>query len=118
MKAVIYLILMTYIIGLIIFGCKDNTEQLIISGQLIKHTSCKDNFKSASEVTPDSLSCIDYSFDGDNQLSIRHINAGICFEIVSVPKARRILFFTVGEANIKPLLPNTLTNSGNSCKAP
>ena len=69
---------MTFIIGLIVFSCKEeaiNTEQLTVTGQLIKHTSCKDNFKSASEITSDSLSCIDYYFD-QNKLSLKHINAG------------------------------------------
>jgi hypothetical protein len=75
MKTVLYSTFITFTIGLFIFGCKENTEQLIISGQLIKHTSCKDNFKSASEITPDSLSCIDYYFD-QNKLSLKHINAG------------------------------------------
>jgi len=70
--------LMTFVIGFFIFGCKEETTdpQQLITGQLIKRTSCKDNFKSASKITPDSLSCIDYYFDGENKLTIKHINAG------------------------------------------
>jgi hypothetical protein len=79
MKNVIYLILTTFIICPFIFSCENGTvdpQQLTVNGQIIKHTSCKDFFKSATLITPDSLSCVDYSFETNNKLILKHINAG------------------------------------------
>lgn len=65
------------IIALFVSGCeKDETKQLNLSGKLIDHTDCKNGRKAVNE-TPDTLSCINYSFDSqNNKLSIQHINAG------------------------------------------
>jgi len=67
-------------LGVFILGCeKEEKPPLVISGELFSNTQCKDFFKSSSEgyTTPDSLSCIEYSFNqADNALTLRHINAG------------------------------------------
>ena len=58
---------------------KQAKKQLTITGQLVNNSTCKDDLKSTSDIikTPDSLSCVEYSFDKKkNQLSIKHINAG------------------------------------------
>ena len=85
MKKTIYLLLIVSLIGLVIFSCKKNDnhdhndKQLIITGQLISYSKSKNDSESKSQIveTPDSLSCVDYSFDkGKNKLTLRHINAG------------------------------------------
>jgi hypothetical protein len=57
----------------------DSDKQLIITGQLISNSTCKNDLKSSSQIveTPDSFSCVDYSFDyKKNKLTLKHINAG------------------------------------------
>jgi len=82
MKKIIYSLLTCSLIVLVILSCEKNDDydkQLIISGQLISNTTCKNDLKSRSQIveTPDSLSCVNYSFDKENnKLTIRHINAG------------------------------------------
>jgi len=79
MKKTICSLLTVSLIGLLIFSCgKNNDTQLTITGQLISNSTCKNDLKSSSEIveTPDSLSCVDYSFDIEkNKLTIKHINA-------------------------------------------
>jgi hypothetical protein len=78
----IFLILITLIGGHIIISCDKEQyhgQQPAITGQIIKNSTCKNNFKLASEnpVTPDTLSCTDYSYDSqNNKLTLKHINAG------------------------------------------
>ncbi len=73
---------MVALIGLMIISCekKDaNDMQLIITGQLISNSSCKNGLKSGSQIaeTPDSLSCVEYSFNKENsKLTLKHVNAG------------------------------------------
>ena len=82
MKKIIYSLLTCSLLVLVILSCEKNDDydkQLIISGQLISNTTCKNDLKSRSQIveTPDSLSCVNYSFDKENnKLTIRHINAG------------------------------------------
>jgi hypothetical protein len=82
MKTSIYVIFATLIIGFSIYSCeKEQTKdkQIDFKGQLISKSACKSNLKSTKETTdtPDSLSCVDYSFDNStNILTIKHINAG------------------------------------------
>jgi hypothetical protein len=82
MKTSINSILVFFFIGLIVISCeKENAKnkQLNLTGQLISNSTCKNGLKStsATNITPDSLSCIDYSFDNlSNKLIIKHINAG------------------------------------------
>lgn len=80
MKTTINLILIFFFIGFI--SCEkgnDNTNQLDLSGKLIKNSTCKSDFKSGTSTinTPDTLSCIEYSYDNSsNKLTIKHINSG------------------------------------------
>lgn len=81
MKPIIYSLLIVSFLGLMI-SCEknnDNNKQLIVTGQLISNSTCKNDLKSSSQIieTPDSLSCVEYSFDKEtNKLTIKHINAG------------------------------------------
>jgi hypothetical protein len=79
MKMVIYLVGMLVISMLLIPGCEnENNKQLTLSGMLINNSACKSSGKSTMETlnTPDTLSCIDYSFDDfKNRLTINHINS-------------------------------------------
>jgi hypothetical protein len=80
MKTILYSVLATAMLTLIIFSCekdKKSTNELQLSGSLIKSSECKSS-KSAnlSADVPDTLSCIDYIFDvSKSKLSIKHINA-------------------------------------------
>ncbi|MBN2484471.1 MAG: hypothetical protein JXB34_00720 [Bacteroidales bacterium] len=82
MRKIIYSLLTVSLIGLLIISCEnkdDNDKQLVITGQLISNSSCKNDLKSGYQVveTPDSLSCVEYSFDSEaNKLILKHINAG------------------------------------------
>jgi hypothetical protein len=89
MKTRIIFILIVLAAILIIDGCeKKNEDQsdLMFSGELTSHTGCK-SFKStvAEFDTPDTLSCINYSFDvSTGKLVMKHINSGFncCPEIL------------------------------------
>ncbi|HJX72134.1 MAG TPA: hypothetical protein VJ346_09285 [Bacteroidales bacterium] len=69
------------VVAVIIFfdGCENEGQTgLVFSGKVISHTDCK-NTKSTfmDSDTPDTLSCVNYSFDApDNKLIIKHINTG------------------------------------------
>jgi hypothetical protein len=79
MKTVIKLILIFLFIGLIISCEENNNKQLDFVGKLISNSTCKNDLKSTTENlnTPDSLSCVDYTYDDvNNKLTIKHINAG------------------------------------------
>jgi len=58
------------------YSC-DKEQENTLTGNLINHTGCK-VFKSyIIPNTPDTLSCINYSFDpSNNKLTLNHINAG------------------------------------------
>ncbi len=80
MKRAIHSIMILTFIGLIL-SCENATDdkQLILTGQVIGNTDCKHLLKSSSGTinTSDSLSCIEYLFDKENnKLAIKHINAG------------------------------------------
>jgi hypothetical protein len=82
MKRAFYSFCIILILALLLPGCKKEHEagiQSDVSGRLVSHTGCK-NFsreKKESPVTPDSLSCIDYSYDPlSHTLELKHINAG------------------------------------------
>ena len=57
-------------------GC-DKEQESTLSGNLVNHSDCK-TFKSyIIPNTPDTLSCINYSFEpSNNKLILNHINAG------------------------------------------
>jgi hypothetical protein len=80
MKTSVFGLFVTLVIIFLIYSCeKENNKQMALKGQLISKSSCKSNLKSTIRITetPDSLSCIDYSFDNSiNKLTIKHINAG------------------------------------------
>jgi hypothetical protein len=82
MKATIYSFLAIFCIAFSVSNCeknKENTNQLTFTGKLISNSPCKSGLKSTGLATgtPDSLSCIEYSFNGsENILSVKHINAG------------------------------------------
>ncbi|MBN2349394.1 MAG: hypothetical protein JXJ22_11175 [Bacteroidales bacterium] len=81
MKTNINLLMIFVLIAFICATCekeKENNPNLL-SGQLIDYSTCKNDLKSASLLTetPDSLSCIEYSFNTEsNKLTLKHINAG------------------------------------------
>ncbi len=77
MKRIIQIITIVLISGFVFSGCKngDTTEEMQISGKVVKSSDCKDNIKSAGD--PDNLSCVEYGFDPQNNLlKMEHINAG------------------------------------------
>ena len=82
MKPIIYSLLFISLFGLFIISCEKNNndgKQLIITGQLINNSTCKNDLKSAYQIveTPDTLSCVNYSFNkAKNILTLKHINAG------------------------------------------
>jgi hypothetical protein len=82
MKPIIYSLFIISLFGLIIISCEknnDNDKKLIITGQLISNSTCKNDLKSSSQVvaTPDNLTCVEYSFDKEkSKLTIKHINSG------------------------------------------
>ena len=65
--------------GFIMMSCEkenNNNKLLSLSTELTGSSPCKSNIKSASD-TPDSLSCINYSYNElSNTLYLKHINAG------------------------------------------
>ncbi len=69
-------------ITIAIMSCEkeSNTANLpLFSGQIVAHSECKYDTKSTSSLseTPDSLSCVEYSFNNDShKLILKHINAG------------------------------------------
>ncbi len=79
MKRTLLLILVYALLVMLTPGCEkdDNpSENTELSGEVIKHTKCKDTEPiSIREETPDTLSCVKYSFDND-KLMLKHINAG------------------------------------------
>ena len=82
MTAKIFLLIFTIVISFFVFSCKKENKknnQLSLTGELVNHSECKNKkklIKGSSEI-PDSISCIDYSFDeANNKLTIKHINAG------------------------------------------
>src|SRR4030042_6591239 len=69
------------VVAVIIFfdGCEQEGQTgLVFSGKLISHTGCKSSKSTMiNSDTPDTLSCAEYTFnETDNQLIIKHINAG------------------------------------------
>ena len=81
MKTLTNLIFLITVSIFLLTSCENNEtseKQFSLTGKLISNSDCK-NLKSANEAdyTPDSLSCIDYSFDSKNNiLTIQHVNAG------------------------------------------
>ena len=82
MRTLIYSILLAFSISIIVYGCKSNIEnnnQTILTGKLESYTFCKSGIESVNgyTFTSDTLSCINFSFDGLNKkLTIKHLNAG------------------------------------------
>ena len=79
MKITTHLILIVIIAGFIC--CEDgndNDQHVNLSGNMIEYSTCKSDFKSSFvATTPDTLSCIEYSYDNAlSKLTINHINAG------------------------------------------
>lgn len=65
---------------LFMFSCNDEPEvnnPLDINGKLTSSTECKSfDGMIRNPITPDTLSCIEYEFDGDNNiLTLKHINS-------------------------------------------
>jgi len=79
MKTTIQSIVIFLIIGIFVFRCHKEEENSIFSGKLVSNSACKNGLKKANMTIsiPDTLSCIDYSFDDlSNKLVIKHINTG------------------------------------------
>ena len=89
MKAKVIFILIVLTVIIFFDGCekeKENQTSTDFSGKLTSYSACK-NFKSTQTEfdTPDTLCCVDYSFDASaNKLIINHINSGFncCPEIL------------------------------------
>jgi hypothetical protein len=81
MKKAVFSLLTVFCIAFMIFSCGKNDEinkELQMTGQLIGNSTCKNEFKSSDQIsgTPDSLTCVEYSFDRDkNKLILKHVNA-------------------------------------------
>lgn len=80
MKTSIYSLSVIFLSAILIYSCeKDSSSKklLHIEGELISKSECKSYLKIAQAPTPDSLSCIEYSYDeSTNKLTLIHINAG------------------------------------------
>ncbi|MBN2482267.1 MAG: hypothetical protein JXB19_11025 [Bacteroidales bacterium] len=81
MKAANYSILLFFFIGFLLSGCEKeiSPRSVDLTGQVVSHTTCKYGLKSISgtEIFPDSLTCVHYSFDSAiKKLAIKHINGG------------------------------------------
>jgi hypothetical protein len=79
MRNLLYYAGILVIAVLFVAGCEknDNNNSLILTGKMTGSSDCKFNSKSTSEVlnTPDTLSCVEYSFDSENKvLTLKHIN--------------------------------------------
>lgn len=68
---------------LLVAGCKDDTSKGTgpidpgPTGSVISHTGCKDFFTDPAyfDISEDK-SCIDYEYDGQGKLTLKHVNAG------------------------------------------
>jgi hypothetical protein len=80
MKTKHFGILIILALGIHAIRCdQDSHNPLSLSGEMVSHSACKSGLKSASadSAAPDSVSCIEYSFDEvKNKLAILHRNAG------------------------------------------
>ena len=82
MRSIIYPFPVILFITMIISSCEivnENKEQPVVTGKVINSSACKNDFKTTSEDinTPDTLSCVEYSFDTEkNSLTLKHINSG------------------------------------------
>ncbi len=84
MKTRVYVVMLLFSIGIAIVSCETENDSyssnpLVLTGQIVNHSTCKDETKSAFNVleTPDTISCVEYSFDRvNNKLNLKHINAG------------------------------------------
>ncbi len=78
MKKTLLLIFVYSLLIMFTPGCEkdDNpAENIEFSGELIKHTECKDAEQISVREDTDTLSCVEYVFDND-KLMLTHINAG------------------------------------------
>ena len=78
MKTIFYLLLVVTVSTLLLNSCTDEPEIKNISGEVVYYSDCK-TFEGMyrGPVTPDTLSCIEYVYDEDNNLlKLNHINAG------------------------------------------
>lgn len=82
MKPLINLFFVIFMAIALITGCEkdgpNNEEPLTLKGNVISNTGCKTSqIEGDQNYIPDTLSCIEYSFDSENNiLSISHFNAG------------------------------------------
>ncbi|MEA1896361.1 MAG: hypothetical protein U9N53_01705 [Bacteroidota bacterium] len=76
MKTRYYIMIIAGVFSCLTYSC-DKEQENTLSGNLVNHSGCK-TFKSyIIPNTPDTLSCINYSFDpSNNKLTLNHINAG------------------------------------------
>ena len=80
MKTFLYFIFVLGSLFIILDSCtkEQSIEEASITGKLIDNSECKSfegMFRGPN--TPDTLSCIDYSYDANNKLlTLKHINAG------------------------------------------
>jgi hypothetical protein len=83
MKKAVFSLLTVFCIAFMFFSCGKNDEinkELPMTGQLVGSSACKSNLKSSSlgSETPDTLSCVAYAFDPENnKLTLKHINAAL-----------------------------------------
>jgi hypothetical protein len=80
MKTLTYSILAGVTMLILVFSCSKetkNSKELILSGMMTSHSDCINSKSNAVFITADSLSCVEYSFDGlTNKLVLKHLNAG------------------------------------------
>ncbi len=70
------MILLLTLLGSLLHSCDKKEETTCLSGEVISYSDCKSKALGVDD-TPDTLSCVNYTYDAANQtLSVTHINAG------------------------------------------
>jgi hypothetical protein len=64
----------------ILLGCEERVvnkkEPISPTGALVGHTGCKIHKENPTDSVPSNQSCVEYSYDGQGILLLKHINAG------------------------------------------
>jgi hypothetical protein len=80
MKTQQFGMLIILVLGILAVRCDNqSTGPMSLSGKMVNYSECKSGSKSTfiDSDAPDSISCIEYSFDEvNNELAVLHVNAG------------------------------------------
>jgi hypothetical protein len=76
MKTKILYLLSAMALGYLFTGCENQESETAFSGKVVSFSICKD-LKSVPVDTPDTISCVRYSFNkSKKRLTLEHINTG------------------------------------------